>query len=101
MPYIVGKFFTEETLFFPYCDCEDRSVLYAYLVRELLGLEVVGLVFPGHAATAVKFKDRSIDGDYITYQGEKYVICDPTYINADLGMCLPEYQNKQAKIVRY
>ncbi|MDW7680249.1 MAG: hypothetical protein SCK70_06770, partial [bacterium] len=48
-------FFAEETLFYPFSDCEDRSILFAYLVRELLGLKVIGLDYPGHIATAVKF----------------------------------------------
>jgi hypothetical protein len=91
--------FAEETLYFPYSDCEDRSTLFAYLTRELLGLEVVGLVFPGHAATAVRFNE-SVGGDYVTYNGEKYIICDPTYINADLGMVLPQYKNKEVRIVK-
>ena len=34
-------FFVEETFYYPYCDCEDRAVLYAYLVKELLGLDIV------------------------------------------------------------
>ena len=31
-------FFAEETLFYPYCDCEDRSILLTRLVRDLLHL---------------------------------------------------------------
>jgi hypothetical protein len=91
--------FAEETLFYPYSDCEDRSVLYAYLVQEILGLEVVGLIFPGHAATAVRFSGR-VDGDYITYMGRKYIICDPTYINADIGMLLPQYKSKTVQVIK-
>jgi len=91
--------FAEETLYFPYSDCEDRSVLFAYLTREILGLQVVGLVFPGHAATAVRFNGQ-VDGDYITYRGQKYIICDPTYINADIGMVLPQYKSKSVTVVR-
>lgn len=91
--------FAEETLFFPYSDCEDRSVLFAYLTREILGLDVVGLIFPGHAATAVRFTGQ-VSGDYITYRGKKYIICDPTYINADIGMLLPQYKSKSVEIVK-
>lgn len=91
--------FAEETLFFPYSDCEDRSVLFAYLTREILGLEVVGLIFPGHAATAVHFRGQ-VSGDYITYKGKKYIICDPTYINADIGMLLPQYKSRSVQVVK-
>ena len=41
-------FFADELLFYPYADCEDRSVLFAYLVKTLLNKEVVALSFPGH-----------------------------------------------------
>ncbi len=34
-------FFVEELYYYPKCDCEDRSVFYRFLVRELLGLDVV------------------------------------------------------------
>jgi hypothetical protein len=34
-------FFPEETLYYPYCDCEDRSILLSRLVRDLLGLKAI------------------------------------------------------------
>lgn len=90
--------FAEETLYYAYSDCEDRSVLFAYLIKEVLGLEVIGLIFPGHAATAVKFRSQ-VSGTYLTYRGRKYVVCDPTYINSSVGMILPEVRNKNTQIV--
>ncbi|MCB0853711.1 MAG: hypothetical protein KDD63_15910, partial [Bacteroidetes bacterium] len=90
--------FGDETLYYPYSDCEDRSVLFTYLVKEIMGLDVVGLLFPGHAATAVHF-NGNVPGDYVKYQGKKYIICDPTYINADLGMMLPDVQGQSVKVV--
>jgi hypothetical protein len=91
--------FVEETLFYPYSDCEDRSVLFAYLVRELVGLEVVGLEYPGHIATAVRFS-LFVPGDGIRIDGERFVICDPTYVNAVAGMSMPMYRGKSAKPIR-
>jgi len=90
--------FAEETLFYPYCDCEDRSIIFAYLVKKLLGLEVIGLDYPGHIATAVKIDN--VPGDYVTLNGEKYLICDPTYINANIGMSMPRYKNVKPEIVQ-
>ena len=90
--------FAEEMLYYPYSDCEDRSVLYAWLVEEMLGLETIGLVFPGHVATAVRFTER-MTGDSITYKRQKYFICDPTYINAPPGRCLPSVINKRVEVV--
>lgn len=92
--------FAEETLFFPYSDCEDRAALFARLTREVLGMEVVGLVFPGHAATAVRFSQEPDRGQYIEYAGARYFICDPTYINASFGMLLPEMRGKEAEVLR-
>ena len=91
--------FPEESLFYNYSDCEDRSVLFAYLVRKLIGLEVIGLDFPGHVATGVKF-NTDVTGDYVTYQNQKYIICDPTYINANLGMSMPQFKNATLKVIR-
>lgn len=89
----------DETLFYPYSDCEDRSILFAYLVRSLLDLEVVGLHYPGHMATAVRFKD-GIRGDFVTYKGKKYIVCDPTYVNADIGMAMPKYKRVNPKVIK-
>lgn len=89
--------FADETLYYPYCDCEDRSILFSILVRDLLGLDVVLLHFPGHLATAVNFTER-VDGDYLLIDGKTFVVCDPTYIGASVGMSMPECQNAEIRI---
>jgi hypothetical protein len=91
--------FPEETLHYPYSDCEDRSVLFAWLVQSLLGLDVVGLDFPGHVATAVHFKGE-VAGDSVMHGGKRYVVADPTYINATAGMTMPDYKNTRPEIIR-
>jgi hypothetical protein len=91
--------FPEETLFYEYSDCEDRSILYAHLVRDLLGLPVIGLTYPGHMATAVLFSTE-LSGDKVPYEGKNWIVCDPTYINADVGDCIPRYQDVMPKIVK-
>ena len=91
--------FADETLFYPYSDCEDRAILYSILVRELLGLDVVLLYYPGHLATAVYFGE-DIPGDYLQVEGKRYIVCDPTYINADIGQAMPQYKRVAAKVIR-
>lgn len=91
-------FFPEETLYYPGSDCEDRAVLFSYLVRKLVGLEVVGLDYPNHVATAIRFKG-DVNGDQVIYQQKRYIICDPTYINADYGMCMPQFKNVKPGII--
>lgn len=92
-------FFPEEIIYYPYSDCEDRSVFFAYLVKELLDLKVIGLEYPGHIATAVNLKTNT-EGDNLIYKGEKYIIADPTFIGAPLGLTMPEYRNKEATIIQ-
>ncbi len=89
--------FADESLYYPYCDCEDRSILLSILVRDLLGLDVVLLHFPGHLATAVKFT-TNVEGDYLVLEDGKYIVCDPTYIGAPVGLAMPEYKGKDVKI---
>jgi hypothetical protein len=92
--------FVEETLSYPYSDCEDRAVLYAWLVREVLGGEVVGLSYPGHVATAVRVRNMKPGAATVDYEGKRYVVADPTYIGADVGMAMPTYAHVRPDIVR-
>jgi hypothetical protein len=92
--------FVEETLHYPYSDCEDRSVLYAWLVREVLGVEAVGLSYPGHVATAVRLKKPISGAANVIHQGKTYVVADPTYIGADVGMVMPAYANTRPQVIR-
>jgi hypothetical protein len=92
------SFFSDETLFYPYCDCEDRSIIFSYLIRQILERQVVGLDYPGHIATGVNF-DSEVIGDNIMVKGVTYTICDPTYINADLGMAMPQFKDVAPKII--
>ena len=91
-------FFPAESLYYPYCDCEDRSILFSRIVRDLLNLDVVLLYYPGHLATAVAFH-QEIRGDYLMYNNRKFIICDPTFIGAPIGATMPEMDNKTAKII--
>lgn len=92
------SFFPDETLYYPYCDCEDRAILFSRLVRDLLKLDVVLVYYPGHLATAVRFEEN-VPGDYITLDSGKYLICDPTYINASVGMTMPDMDNSKAIVI--
>ena len=95
-------FFAEESLHYPYCDCEDRSILFTRLVRDLLGLKCVLVYYPGHLASAVQFTDSEAlakGGDYINVNGSKFVIADPTYIGAPVGSTMPDMDNASAKVI--
>lgn len=89
----------EETLFYPYSDCDDRAILFANLVQELVGLDVVGVRYSKHLATAVAFSNDNVEGDSYYSAGKKFVIADPTYVNAVAGMTMPQYKNEKPEIV--
>ncbi|MCF7918671.1 MAG: hypothetical protein K9N06_02005 [Candidatus Cloacimonetes bacterium] len=95
-----NSLFPDETLYYEYCDCEDRSFLFSKLVEKFLGLAVIGLDFPGHIATAVEMKE-DISGDKINYNGIDYLVCDPTYINADIGVIMPQFTDTEPKVIQF
>ena len=92
-------FFPAETLYYPYSDCEDRSILFSRLVRDLLELDVLLLYYPGHLATAVCVDEGQLRGDYLLYNNRKFMVCDPTYINAPAGATMPKMNNSEAKVI--
>ena len=91
-------FFAEESLYYPFCDCEDRSILFTRLVRDLLGLKCILVYYPGHLASAVCFNEN-IDGDYIKLGDNHFIVCDPTYIGAPVGKTMPDMNNSKANII--
>ena len=92
-------FFAEETLYYPYCDCEDRAILFTRLIRNLLGLKCILVYYPGHLASAVCFAEEEVQGDYIMHDGNRYVVCDPTYIGAEIGRTMPNMNNATATVI--
>ncbi len=85
-------FFPDEMFYYPYSDCEDRTVLFTRLVNDLLGLDVVALTYFSHMAAAVSFSSP-VEGYNFIVGDKNYTICDPTYINAPIGSVMPEYKD--------
>lgn len=85
-------YFIEENFYYPKNDCEDRAILFAFFVRNLLGLDVHLVEYPGHECAAVNFARTKVNGDGYIYEGKTYYICDPTYIGASIGQCMPTYR---------
>jgi hypothetical protein len=84
--------FAQETLYYKKSDCEDRAILYSYLVKELFGVGVVGVKYKDHMATALYIP---MSGDSVKSGSRKFVIADPTYINASIGQSMPKYRSKR------
>ena len=92
--------YPDETFYYPYCDCEDRSILFSCLVRELLGLDVVLLSYPSHVSTAVRFTEP-IKGDYLMIDDQKYMICEPTWVSgAPAGRCPEQFKDKKPRVMK-
>lgn len=81
--------FAQETLYYDKSDCEDRSILFSYLVKELFAIDVVGVKYKDHMATALYIP---VKGDGVKVHNAKYIIADPTYINASIGQSMPKYR---------
>jgi hypothetical protein len=63
-------------------------------------MDVVLLHYPGrHLATAVKFDNPQTTGSYVNLNNTKYLICDPTYINADFGMAMPQLRDVAIEVI--
>lgn len=92
--------FPDESLYYPYNDCEDRSMVFALWVKELLGLDVVILEYPNHAATAVRF-NKEVKGCHVMFEGAKYVVCDPTCINAKVGVTMTQFRKTSPTVNPY
>lgn len=86
-------YFIEENFYYPKNDCEDRAILFAFLVRNVLGLDVHLVQYPGHECTAVNFTTSQMNGDGYMYKGKAFYICDPTFIGASIDQCMPDYRN--------
>lgn len=86
-------YFIEENFYYSKNDCEDRAILFAFLVHNLLELDVHLVQYPGHECTAVNFSTSQMNGDGYMYRGKAFYICDPTFIGASIGQCMPDYRN--------
>lgn len=92
-------FFAEETLHYPFSDCEDRSILFSHLMRDLLGLEVALVYSPNHLFTAVHFP-MEINGDYMMIGGKRFTICEPTCTSgAPVGYSAVKQNGTNVKVV--
>ncbi len=85
--------FPEETLYYKYSDCEDRTILFTYLVKNLLNLETIGLKYKDHIASAVALNSK-IKGDGYKVNGKLYYVADPTFVNANIGETMTKYKSK-------
>ncbi len=92
--------FAEETISYPYTDCEDRVVLLDKLVKEFTALNTIVLLYPDHVVLGVVF-DTINNGAYIQYQRKNYYIADPTFLGAKFGEIMEDYQSVSPQVLVY
>ena len=90
--------FPEEIVASKLADDRSRAVLFSGLIRILLRLPVVGVQFPGHYSTAICFEEP-LEGDFYYLNHEKYIITDPTFLNAPIGAMMPEFAGLVPQII--
>ena len=86
--------FAEETLVYDKSDCEDRAVLFSYLINEILHISSVGVVYENHFSTALYIP---LEGDKIDVHGRDFILSDPSYLNANIGYEFAQYRNKKPR----
>lgn len=92
--------FAEESLSFPYTDCEDRVILLDKLVKEYTDLKTIVLLYPYHVVLGIE-NENIKDAAFVQYKGNNYYIADPTYLGAGFGMLMNEYEDVNPKILAY
>ena len=92
------RFSPEETLLYETSDCEDRSALFFYLVKEIYDLPMIVLAYEDHVAVAVKLDIET--KSKIIYNNEAYTVCEATPQVKDLkiGMIAKELEKKPFEI---
>lgn len=93
--------FPEESVIYGTNDCEDRAIFFSMLLRGVLGSDCVLTGYPGHIGVAVCLSDETaVNGTYYLVDGKRYYVADPTYVGANLGMCMPDYAHSSPEIFR-
>lgn len=92
-------FFPEESLYYPYMDCEDYAILFRYFLRILTDYPQVLVIYPQHVATAIRLQQNITQG-YILHNRQKYTLCDPSFKGALPGEIVPAAaQSKPVRII--
>lgn len=96
--------FTEQTISSTYSDCEDRAILFARILKEIAGLDVVLIVYKGdqnkisHVATGVRLEKKTND-NFKEYKGKRYTIYDPSDTEGTNGKIVNRYRNSEYEII--
>lgn len=82
--------FAQESLVYDKSDCEDRVVLFAYLVKRFFDVEIAALKYDDHISSALYIP---MSGDKVKIKSKDFIIADPSYANASIGDGMQKYKN--------
>lgn len=82
--------FPEELLFKDQSNDKGKSLLYAWLITNLLNQKAALVEYPGFYSVAISL-GQLMDGDNYLVDGKSYTIADPTFANAPLGILMKEF----------
>jgi len=82
--------FPEELLFKDQSNDKGKSLLFAWMITNLLNQKAALVEYPGFYSVAISL-DQIMDGDNYLVNGKSYTIADPTYNNAPLGLVMKEF----------
>lgn len=89
--YGYDKFmFPEELLFKDESNDKGKSLLFAWMVNNLLNLRVALIEYPGFYSVGISF-NQPMDGDNFLIDRRSYTIADPTFENAPIGLVMREF----------
>jgi len=87
--------FAQEVLYYDKSDSDDRAVLFSYLIKKIFGFSVVGVKYKDHMSTALYIPMK---GDSVRVNSKKYIVADPSYVNATIGQSIPKYKSVKPEL---
>ena len=82
--------FPEELLFKDQSNDKGKSLLFAWMITNLLGQKAALVEFPGFYSVAISL-GQLMDGDNYLVDGKSFTIADPTFNNAPLGLVMKDF----------
>lgn len=92
-PYLI-----EEMLFHKASDCEDRAILYTFLLWNCLDIPCAIIGFTDHESVAVCLENSNVRGTSYPHRGRDYYISDPTFKGARTGKCMDQYAGQTPEV---
>ena len=92
--------FPEETLLNNYSDCEDKAMLFATLVKEVIGLNSIALFYKdaAHINVAVQSPYPQMRHNF-SFNDKNYIVCEPTLEGFAIGQ--NAVQTKTASLIEW